>query len=136
MPEPLSIGILIVSILLIIEVVVMLTKLRVDKMLLLMPIIGVIFAVISFAVNEYRDKILSSLSGSASSAVIYVILAVGVIFGLFSVVAVWFRGEKKAGRVVSGLGNNKIPARDLKCPYCGAEVRREDKFCGECGKPL
>jgi len=24
----------------------------------------------------------------------------------------------------------------MKCPYCGAEVREEDKFCGECGKPL
>ena len=133
--EPLSIGILIVTILLIIEVVVMLIKLRVDKMLLLIPIIGVIFAVISFALNEYRDKLLSSLSGLASSVVIQVILAVGVIFGLFGV-AVWFRGEKEAGRVISGVGNNKIPARNMKCPNCGAEVRKEDKFCGECGKPL
>ena len=24
----------------------------------------------------------------------------------------------------------------MNCPYCGAEVRKEDKFCGECGKPL
>lgn len=24
----------------------------------------------------------------------------------------------------------------MKCHYCGAEVREEDKFCGECGKPL
>jgi len=24
----------------------------------------------------------------------------------------------------------------MNCPYCGAEVREEDKFCGECGKPL
>jgi len=98
--EPQSIGILIVVILLIIEVVVMLTKLKVDKMLLLMPVIGVIFAVISFALNEYRDKFLSSLAGSASHAVIYVILAVGVIFGLFSVV-VWFKGEKEARRLSS-----------------------------------
>lgn len=98
--EPQSIGILIVVILLIIEVVVMLTKLKVDKMLLLMPVIGVIFAVISFALNEYQDKILSSLSSSASHAVIYVILAVGVIFGLFSVV-VWFKGEKEARRLSS-----------------------------------
>ncbi|MEA2033497.1 MAG: hypothetical protein U9N41_07950 [Euryarchaeota archaeon] len=98
--EPQSIGILIIVILLIIEVVVMLTKLKVDKMLLLMPVIGVIFAVISFALNETRDKILSSLSNSASHAVIYAILAVGVIFGLFSVV-VWFKGEKEARRLSS-----------------------------------
>ena len=65
-----------------------------------MPVIGVIFAVISFALNEYQDKILSSLSSSASHAVIYVILAVGVIFGLFSVV-VWFKGEKEARRLSS-----------------------------------
>nr|QNO54021.1 hypothetical protein KFAGBJAM_00002 [Methanosarcinales archaeon ANME-1 ERB6] len=98
--EPLSIGILVVAILLVIEVVVMLTKLKVDKILLLMPVIGVILVAMSFALNEYRDKILSSLSGYASLAVIYVTLVVGVIFGLFSVV-IWFKGEKEARRLVS-----------------------------------
>jgi len=98
--EPSSIGILIIVILLIIEVVVMLTKLKVDKLLLLMPITGVILAVISFGLNEYRDKILSSLSDSASYAVIYVLLAAGVISGLFGV-AVWFKGEKEARRLSS-----------------------------------
>ncbi len=98
--EPQSIGILIVAILLIIEVVVMLTKLKVDKMLLLMPVIGVIFAVISFALNETRDKILSSLEPPVQNIVIYVTVAVGVIFGLFSVV-VWFKGEKEARRLSS-----------------------------------
>ena len=24
----------------------------------------------------------------------------------------------------------------MKCPNCGAEVHEDDKFCGECGKPL
>ena len=24
----------------------------------------------------------------------------------------------------------------MKCPYCGAEVKEEDKFCGECGENL
>lgn len=95
MIELLSIGILIVAILLIVEVVVMLVKLKVDKMLLLMPVIGVIFALIAFALNEYRDKILSSLSGSAADIVIYVMLAVAIILGLFSIV-MWFRGEKEA----------------------------------------
>ena len=120
MLEPVSIGIPIVAILLIIEVVVMLTRLRVeDKMLLLMPVIGVIFAVISFAL---------SLIGLASSVVIHVMLAAGVIFGLLGVAA-WFKGEKEAWRVISGLGNNKIPVRNMKCPNCGAEkFTREIKF--------
>ncbi|MQY54182.1 MAG: hypothetical protein GH149_02670, partial [Methanosarcinales archaeon] len=96
--EPLSIGILIVIMLLVLEVAVMLVKLKVDKMLLLMSVIGVIFAVISFALNETRGKI--PLSDSASSIVIYVTVAAGVILGLFSV-AVWFRGEKEARRIVS-----------------------------------
>jgi len=96
--EPSSIGLLIVAILLIIEVVVMLTKLKVDKMLLLMPVIGVIFAVISFVLNEYREILPSS--ESAQNVVIYVTLAVGVILGLFSV-AVWFKGEKEARRLAS-----------------------------------
>ena len=99
--EPSSIGILIVAILLIIEVVVMLTKLKVDKMLLLMPVIGVIFAVISFVLNEYRGEILSFLSDDfTQNVVIYITLAVGVILGLFSV-AVWFKGEKEARRLSS-----------------------------------
>ena len=98
--EPTSIGILIVALLLIVEVVVMLLKLKVDKMLLLMPLIGVIFVVISFALNEYRDMFLSSLSGSTQYIVIYSILAVGVIFGLFAV-AVWFNGEKEAKKLTS-----------------------------------
>jgi len=96
--EPLSIGILIVIMLLVLEVVVMLVKLKVDKMLLLISVIGVIFAVISFALTETRGKI--PLSDSASSIVIYVTLAAGVILGLFSV-AVWFKGEKEARRIVS-----------------------------------
>ena len=95
MIELLSIGILIVAILLIVEVVVMLVKLKVDKMLLLLPVIGVIVALIAFALNEYRDKILSSLSGSAADIVIYVMLAVAIILGLLSIV-MWFRGEKEA----------------------------------------
>ena len=98
MMEPLSIGILIVIMLLVLEVVVMLVKLKVDKMLLLISVSGVIFAVIAFALTETRDKI--PLSDSASSIVIYVTVAVGVILGLFSV-AVWFKGEKEAKRIVS-----------------------------------
>ncbi|MBN1456109.1 MAG: hypothetical protein JW945_07665 [Methanomicrobia archaeon] len=98
--DPTSIGILIVVLLLIIEIVVMLLKLKVDKMLLLMPLIGVVFAVISFALNSYRDRLLSSLSGYAPSIVIYGILAVGVIFGLVGV-AIWFRGEKEARKLAS-----------------------------------
>ena len=99
--EPTSIGILIVALLLIVEVVVMLLKLKVDKMLLLMPLIGVIFAVISFALNEYRDMFLSSLSGSTPYIVIYGILAAGVIFGVFAV-AVWFKGEKEGTKPLRG----------------------------------
>jgi len=98
--EPLSIGILIVAVLLIIEVVVMLTKLKVDKMLLLMPVIGVALVVMSFALNEYRAEILTPLDDSAQNVVIYVTLAAGVILGLFSV-AVWFKGEKEARRLAS-----------------------------------
>ena len=122
--EPLSIGILIVAILLVIEVVVMLTKLKVDKMLLLMPVIGVIFAVISFALNEYRDKILSSLSGYASHAVIYVILAVGVLFGLFSVV-VWFKGEKEARRLSSAAKSIDSAVSGIESDIRGSGVEIE-----------
>jgi H+/Cl- antiporter ClcA len=98
--EPASIGILIVAVLLIVEVVVMLLRLKVDKMLLLMLIIGVLFAVISFALNEYRDQVLSTLSGYVPYLVIYGLLAVGVILGLVGV-AVWFRGEKEASKLSS-----------------------------------
>jgi len=122
--EPQSIGILIVALLLIIEVVVMLTKLKVDKMLLLMPLIGVIFAVIAFALNEYRDKILSALSGSAQNVVIYVILAVGAILGLFSV-AVWFRGEKEAKRLASAAKSIDSAISGIESDIRGSETEIE-----------
>ncbi|MGC9443336.1 MAG: hypothetical protein ACP5E9_00145 [Candidatus Methanospirareceae archaeon] len=98
--DPGSIGILIVVLLLIVEIVVLLLKLKVDKMLLLMPLIGVVFAVISFVLNSYRDPLLSSLSGYAPYIAIYGILAVGVICGLVGV-AIWFRGEKEARKLAS-----------------------------------
>ena len=118
--EPLSIGILIVIMLLVLEVVMMLVKLKVDKMLLLMPVIGVIFAVMSFALNEYSDKIFTS-SPSAASYVIYVTLAVGVIFGLFSV-AVWFKGEKEARRLAS-----KVKSIDSAVAGIESDIRGSNK---------
>ena len=64
-----------------------------------------------------------------------VIVFVAVIIGLLGVAA-WFKGEKEVGGGISGLGNNKIPVRNMKCTNCGAEVHEGDKFCGECGKAL
>ncbi|RCV63762.1 hypothetical protein C5S53_12325 [Methanophagales archaeon] len=98
--EPLNIGILIVVILLVVEIVVMLLWLKVDKMLLLMPVIGVVLAVIAFVLNAWQDKILSSLPEPAPIIVISVILLVGLIMGLFGV-SIWFKGEKEAKRLVS-----------------------------------
>ena len=118
--EPSSIGILIIALLLIIEVVVMLTKLKVDKMLLLMPVLGAIFATMSFALNEYRDKILSSLSGSASYAVTYVILASGIAFGLFGVL-VWFKGEKEVRRLVSAAKSIDSTITGIESDIRGSE---------------
>jgi len=120
--EPLSIGILIVIMLLVLEVAVMLVKLKVDKMLLLMSVIGVIFAVISFALNETRGKI--PLSDSASSIVIYVTVAAGVILGLFSV-AVWFRGEKEARRIVSAAKSIDSAVAGIESDIRGSNMEIE-----------
>jgi uncharacterized protein YacL len=96
--EPLNIGILIVVILLAVEVVVMLLWLKVDKMLLLMPVIGMIVAVIAFVLNMWPDKILSSLPEPAPLIVVSVMLVVSLILGLFGV-TVWAKGEKEARRI-------------------------------------
>ena len=69
-------------------------------MLLLMPVIGVVLAVIAFVLNAWQDKILSSLPEPAPIIVISVILLVGLIMGLFGV-SIWFKGEKEAKRLVS-----------------------------------
>jgi len=122
--EPLSIGILIVVILLVIEVMVMLVKLKVDKMLLLMPVIGVIFATMSFALNEYSDKIFSTLSGAAPYVVIYVTLAGGVIFGLFGV-AVWFKGEKEARRLASAAKSIDSAVAGIESDIRGSNMEIE-----------
>ncbi len=96
--DPTSIGILIVVILLVVEVVVMLLLLKVDKMLLLLPVIGVILAVIALVLNVKQDLI--PLDDPAPFIVICVMIAASIIMGLFGV-AVWFKGESEARRLVS-----------------------------------
>ncbi len=96
--DPTSIGILIVTILLVVEVVVMLLLLKVDKILLLLPVIGVILAVIALVLNVKRDLI--PLADPAPFIVICVVIAVSLILGVFGV-AVWFKGESEARRLVS-----------------------------------
>lgn len=98
--EPLNIGILIVVILLVVEILVMLLWLKVDKMLLLMPVIGLILAVIAFVLNVWQDKILASLPEPAPIIVISIMVVVSIIMGLLGV-AVWFKGESEARRLVS-----------------------------------
>lgn len=95
-----SIAFLVVASVMVVEVVLMLMRMKVDKMLLLMPIMGVILATLAFALNEYREKLLSSLSESARSVVIYAIVAMGIVLGLVGVV-IWLRGEKEAKKLVA-----------------------------------
>jgi hypothetical protein len=122
--EPSSIGILIVATLLIVEVVLLLVKAKVDKMLLLMTAIGVIFAIISFVLNEYREMLLSSLSGSVPYIVIYGILAVGVLLGLFGA-AVWFRGEKEARKLTSTVKGIDSAVAGIESDIRGSEMEIE-----------
>ncbi|MGB3458903.1 MAG: hypothetical protein WBB08_06340 [Halobacteriota archaeon] len=97
--DPTSIGILIVVILLVVEVVVMLLLLKVDKMLLLLPLIGVILAVIALVLNMKHEDLIP-LDDPAPFIVICVMIAASIILGLFGV-AVWFKGESEARRLVS-----------------------------------
>ena len=122
--EPSSIGILIVAVLLIVEIVAMLLKFKVDKMLLLMPVIGVILAVISFVLNIYREKFLLALSGAARYIVIYVILALGIIFGLIGV-AVWFKGEKEARKLTSAAKSIDSAITGIESDIRGSEMEIE-----------
>lgn len=122
--EPLSIGILVVILLIIVEVVLMLIKLKVDKGLLLMPVIGVICATIAFVLNEYRDKILASLSESAALVVIYVLLAVGILFGVFGIV-VWLKGEKEAKKIASAAKGIDSAVAGIDSDIRGSEMEIE-----------
>jgi hypothetical protein len=96
--DPTSIGILIVVILLVVEIVVMLIVLKVDKMLLLLPFIGVILAILALVLNLRQDLI--PLDDPAPFIVISAMIAASIIMGLFSV-AVWFKGESEARQLVS-----------------------------------
>ena len=122
--ESLSIGILVVVLLIIVEVVLMLIKLKVNKGLLLMPVIGVICATIAFVLNEYRDKILASLSESAALVVIYVLLVVGILFGVFGIV-VWFKGEKEAKKIVSAAKGIDSAVAGIDSDIRGSEMEIE-----------
>lgn len=120
--EPLSIGILIVALLIAVEVVLMLVKLKVDKMLLLMPATGVICATIAFVLNEYRDKI--PLAESAALVVIYVMLAVGVVLGLLGFL-VWLKGEQEAKKIISTAKGIDSAVARIDSDMKGSELELE-----------
>ena len=121
--EPSSIGILIVAVLLVVEIVVMLVKFKVDKMLLLLPLIGVVLTVISFVSNVYRGKILSSVAGAAPY-IVYVTLASGVIFGFVSFV-VWFKGEKEARKLASTVKSIDSAVTGIESDLRGSSMELE-----------
>ncbi|KAF5428113.1 hypothetical protein C5S39_12180 [Candidatus Methanophagaceae archaeon] len=122
--EPLSIGILVIVLLIVVEALVMLVKFKVDKTLLLMPIAGLICAIIAFVLNEYRDKILASLDGSVQNVVIYVLLAVGVLLGLVGLV-VWFKGEKEAKKIIATAKGIDSAVAGIDSDLRGSEVELE-----------
>jgi len=123
--EPLSIGILVVVLLIIAEVVLMLIKLKVDKGLLLMPVIGVICATIAFVLSENREFLASFLEDPIhQDVVIYVLLVVGILFGVFGIV-VWFKGEKEAKKIASAAKAIDSAVAGIDSDIRGSEMEIE-----------
>lgn len=122
--EPLSIGILVVVLLIVVEALVMLVKFKVDKTLLLMPIAGLICAIIAFVLNEYRAEILVSLDSSVQDVVIYVLLVVGVILGLLGLV-IWFKGEKEAKKIIDTAKGIDSAVAGIDSDMRGSEMELE-----------
>lgn len=122
--EPLSIGILVVVLLIVVEALVMLVKFKVDKTLLLMLIAGLICAIIAFVLNEYRDEILVSLDSSVQDVVIYVLLVVGVILGLLGLV-IWFKGEKEAKKIIDTAKGIDSAVAGIDSDMRGSEMELE-----------
>ncbi|MCW7075737.1 hypothetical protein DRN98_01310 [Methanosarcinales archaeon] len=98
--DALSIITLILIVVFVLEIVIMLLRLEVEKMLLLFPIIGVIFLSIAFVLNEYSDRYFTSLSEAAIFALVYGTIIIGVLLGLIGIL-VWFRGEKSSKGVLA-----------------------------------
>lgn len=122
--EPLSIGILVVVLLIVVEALVMLVKFKVDKTLLLMPIAGLVCAIIAFVLNEYRAEILVSLDSSVQDVVIYVLLVVGVILGLLGLV-IWFKGEKEAKKIIDAAKGIDSAVAGIDSDMRGSEMELE-----------
>ncbi|RZN42901.1 MAG: hypothetical protein EFT35_01570 [Methanophagales archaeon ANME-1-THS] len=122
--EPLSIGILIVALVLILEIVVMLVKFKVDKMLLLLPVIGLIFVVISLVLNVYREAVRASVAGAAAPYIVYLILAAGVILG-FVCFLVWFKGEKEARKLASTVKSIDSAVTGIESDLRGSRMELE-----------
>ena len=121
--EPSSIGILIVALVLILEIVVMLVKFKVDKMLLLLPVIGVLLVIISFVLNVYRETVLASVAGAAPY-IVYLILASGVILGFVSFL-VWFKGEKEARKLASTVKSIDSAVSGIESDLRGSRMELE-----------
>lgn len=121
--EPSSIGILIVALVLILEIVVMLVKFKVDKMLLLLPVIGVLLVIISFVLNVYRETVLASVAGAAPY-IVYLILASGVLLGFVSFL-VWFKGEKEARKLASTVKSIDSAVSGIESDLRGSRMELE-----------
>ncbi len=91
---------LILAGILLLEIVIVLLKLEVDKMLLLFPVLGTAFLTISYVLNEYDFDYFKSLSENAMLAMIYGTLIIGVLLGLICVL-VWFKGNRGARAILS-----------------------------------
>ncbi|VUT28287.1 MAG: hypothetical protein SYNGOMJ08_00856 [Candidatus Syntrophoarchaeum sp. GoM_oil] len=91
---------LILAGILLLEIVIVLLKLEVDKMLLLFPVLGTVFLAISYVLTEYNFDYFKSLSENAMLAMTYGTLIIGVLLGLICVL-VWFKGNRGARAILS-----------------------------------
>jgi len=66
----------------------------------------------------------------------FIIVIIVIIFALWS----WFSGKKIKPEKIDIAARDQPLIKEegqlLKCPYCEAEVIKDDSFCGNCGKRL
>ncbi len=135
--EPFSIVILIVACVMIVEVLLLLVRLKVEKVLLLMPGAGAVLEFVAFALYEYRDKLLSPVSESVRPVIIYLVLVAGIVLGMISIV-IWLRGEREAKSLISAAKSidGAVTRIESEVQSSGMEIEHFDEEMGDIKKKI
>lgn len=103
--------------------------------IILLGIFGVIGLVFGFLWLNWRHYPSEHKTGLIVSGVLSLIFSSGYIPGILTIVAGAIAPSPSAYQGYTPVKPPRIQPR-TRCPYCGAKVTQQDRFCWRCGSQL